>query len=370
MHTEMKVNSPILRMTVGVSPSGSISLDNEIRLLKVALLYADHAVLCSPGAFLLNNIGSIRNLNDVETLMAILPLLFQLEPSLEENWAPVLGLIGLMNGSRSQRRLIPSKIRNEFKQGIKNVHKHLNEIADMARLPSIEKAIKTGIIEIYQFTGEFGSDDMIVEYTQLLSEAVMSGHTYPLFDNMTSDLVRIGLKDEVLEASQYSINRGKQVQLASYLFNRLPLFEAASIDEILDIRKELQHPLIRFRAAMIDFSSEIKNAAWDKDFNLDAESVFIHKVEPAIQDIEDSIRSNSMISRIIQNISSNSLASGSLLAVMLNQFAASEMISAAAGIGTLAGITLAKTYKDRQRDLLTAEQNHLFFYYKLRQNLS
>lgn len=366
----MKVNSPILKMTIGVSPSGSISLDNEIRLLKVALLYADHAVLCSPGAFILNNIGTIRNLNDVETFMTILPSLVHLEPSLEANIAPILGFIGMMSGSRAQRRLIPLKIRNEFKQNIKNIHKKLNEIADRARLPSIEKAIKTGIIEIYQFNGEYSSDDMIIEYTELLSEAVMSGRTYPLFDNMTSNLVRAGLKEEVFEASQYAINRGKQAQLASYLFNRLPLFEAASIDEILDIRKELQRPLIRFRAAMIDFSSDIKNAAWDNDFNLDAENVFIQKVEPAIQDIEDSIRSNSIISRIVQNISRDSVASGSLLAVMLNQFAASEMVSAVVGIGTLAGITLTKTYKDSQRGLITAEQNHLFFYYKLRRNFS
>jgi hypothetical protein len=53
MNTNMKVDFPILRMTIGVyPPSGSISLDNAIRLLKVALLYADHVALCSPRVFL------------------------------------------------------------------------------------------------------------------------------------------------------------------------------------------------------------------------------------------------------------------------------------------------------------------------------
>ncbi len=36
-----------LHITIGVAPSSTATIENELRLIKAALLYADHAKLCS-----------------------------------------------------------------------------------------------------------------------------------------------------------------------------------------------------------------------------------------------------------------------------------------------------------------------------------
>ena len=65
------------------------------------------------------------------------------------------------------------------------------------------------------------------------------------------------------------------------------------MDEILSIRRELEGPLIRFRAAVTRFSDGMRAAGWDPEFVNEAEDVFVREVEPAVQEIEDTVRDSS-----------------------------------------------------------------------------
>ena len=69
------------------------------------------------------------------------------------------------------------------------------------------------------------------------------------------------------------------------LFDRLPVFDI-KMDELLDLRAELQRPLINFRAEMINLSRDIENASWDKDFSSDVQDVYQAKVEPTLLELE------------------------------------------------------------------------------------
>jgi hypothetical protein len=85
----------------------------------------------------------------------------------------------------------------------------------------------------------------VQEFVEIIKNALSNGSTYPLFDGQTGDLVRTGVKGGQIRVSQAGVARGKHSGLAARSLERLPVFEQASIKEILDIRQELEHPLTR-----------------------------------------------------------------------------------------------------------------------------
>ncbi|WP_164907508.1 hypothetical protein [Clostridium septicum] len=52
----------------------------------------------------------------------------------------------------------------------------------------------------------------------------------------------------------YSNSNIKNANVASDLILRLPVFENASVDEIIDIRRELDKYVNNFRGAIVDYS--------------------------------------------------------------------------------------------------------------------
>jgi hypothetical protein len=149
----------------------------------------------------------------------------------------------------------------------------------------------------------------------------------------------------------------------------------ASVDEIIDIRKEFSTPLIRFRSAIIGFSGEINNAPWDKDFPQDCERLFHKEVAPSILEIEEAMHSNNYLSALAQKTLEKPIAipAGTALAIAVSQVSSLPDIAVyAAGIGTAAGTaTIAyQAYIDWKQKTEKIEQNRLFFYYKTAKRLS
>ena len=93
--------------------------------------------------------------------------------------------------------------------------------------------------------GEF-VEDLFWEFFDLIAQAVADGATHPLFDQMSGDLLRIGVEAGVVSPSESGVARGRHSGLASDLLQRLPLFEKATVQDILAIRRELEGPLVRF----------------------------------------------------------------------------------------------------------------------------
>jgi hypothetical protein len=86
--------------------------------------------------------------------------------------------------------------------------------------------------------------------------------------------------------------RGRHAGLAAHIIERLPLFSNATVPEILEVRRELQEPLRRFRAGIARFSEQIKPAVWDADFTTEADILFVQEVEVAVLEIAEAVRSN------------------------------------------------------------------------------
>ncbi|MEW5931049.1 MAG: hypothetical protein AB1941_26595 [Gemmatimonadota bacterium] len=210
----------MLKMTIGVGPGGELALSNEIRLVKAALLYADRAILLSPTAYMIHSISSGRHLNDSATLVSLVPMLAQLDPSLREKLEGLEGMVKLLSLSRAQRCALPKQMRQEIEKQTAGLKKSLGEVRNVfasigkqAGLPALERALSSGIISLHSFETSHEMDDTIDQFTGALFKAVAQGETYPLFDEQVGGLVSSAIREGWVAASSSAVDRGKQVQL-------------------------------------------------------------------------------------------------------------------------------------------------------------
>jgi hypothetical protein len=167
------------------------------------------------------------------------------------------------------------------------------------------------------------------------------------------------------------VARGKYVGLAADLLQRLPLFEQATIEEVVDIRKELAQPLRHFRAAIRGYSETVRYAAWDRDFGTEAEQLFHQNVAPAVQEIEEAVRAQRYLSRYGRRATEPGRIGAAHFGVVLSTVAALVDISTTVyDIGADATVQAMATQREWGAERRKSEQNQLYFYYQAEQGLA
>jgi hypothetical protein len=388
-------------ITIGTHPSKEISLSQELRLLKAGLLYADHVKLYSLKASLLLMTKRVANVPLQQQLFiieSVAPFV-----STENSTNNVLQLKEIIKSISSKKHKTPqeiiilNKIETQLKNSWDKVKEMINKIEQESKIEELNRAIKAGLLDLHVFKGtdnddtaiqffieciaraskspklverltEYSdrNDEIIGEFVSGISEAVVNGSTYPLLDEEIGSLVSAEIREEVIKVSESAVNRAKHIGLAGKLLQKLPSFELASIDEIIDIRKDLEKPLIRFRSAMINYSEGVRSAPWDADFPSDAEQVFRRDVAPAIIEIEDEIKSNNYFKSLLKGIVDKPLVlpAGSAISLVLSNLSTlPDGISYTLGMGASVASIVYDAYGDWKQKKNVTEQNALYFYY-------
>jgi len=370
----------MLHFTVGTSPSSEVTLENDLQVLKAALLYADKVKLCSLTTSMLLSMLALRDLTpnqQIEFMESLVPVLVP-DPQKASDTLTFLQMfrhISTKKRPNKQELLLRAKFRPTFVKCWSELRETINDMLLKAGMGTLIDIAQSGALELHFFglSGQTDNKAMIQEYFEVLTKAISDGSTYPLFDAQAGDLIRLGLQEGKITVSDAGITRGKQSGLAARLLERLPLFEEASVDEILDIRRELERPLVRFRGAIIKFSEDIKTASWDQDFPFDADQVFQRDVEATILDIEDAVKANNYLAALTRKFAEKSLtvASGSALAMLMSHLSAvPDVVSQALGVSAASAVVAYDAYKDWEKKAQATEQNQLYFYYKAGQLLS
>lgn len=384
-----EIGQHALHITIGAAPQVSeeqgtqrISLENDLRLIKSALLYADHAKLVSIVSAALLEVASIGDVPKQKRW----DLLKQLQSYAndEESEGKLTILSAFYEEARRKRYSKKGRILlQKFEAALEDSWGEAAEFAVNAVREAggdgIIRAVESGLLEIHTFDDTLRRTSrteehrgFAIEYVKVVGESVSDVYTYPLFDEDTSEIIREGIKAGLIPVSEAAVSRAKESGLASDVLARLPLFDQATVREILDIRNELERPLKRFRSVMIEFSSRIKGTSWDEDFISDADQVFRREVEPAVLDIEEAIRVNSFIAELARKVVDTQvvLSGGSALALAVTTLGLPAIAALAIG-GAVGGSKAAyDAYVDWSKRNRETEQNQLFFYYRAGQLLS
>lgn len=376
----------MLHVTIGSMATNGINLEKDLRSVKTAILYADKAKLCSHVAALA---WSMNNFN-------VLPLgsqinLFEkylcrfLRNERDEDVKRVISTIRTATQKKHPGRnelLLISNAKKVMKQGWEAAAKNNFGLLSSNEVRALQKAVEAGLLEIHPFEHFKNTEAMfdtvfdetrygtqaepaLQEYIRVICDAMSDRNTYPLLDDWTGQLVKSGIELGLIKASLPVVEQGKQSALAADLFERLPVFDEATIEEVIDIRKELELPLIRFRGAVSGFSEKIKTAAWDADFSAEARNVFVKEVGPTVLDIEDRVKSTPSLAELVLKGLAVKGTAASLFSFFISQVAALEPLATLA-IGSAVGATSVVYEALREYQKLNREtgQNKLYFYYR------
>lgn len=364
-------------ITIGASPQSEINLENDLRLVKAALLYADRVTLCSLQSSMILTIQSVGNLSKDQQM----DLFESLVSSMVSDAVKVAAILKLLQVYRQVSRkkyrtrndiLLQRQVGVAIESGWADLKRTIDQITEQSGINGIVQSVEAGLLDLHIFQST-DTESQVAEFLEEVTRTVSDASTYPLFDTETGSLVQSSIREGKMAISPVSITRGKHVALAAHLLQRLPLFDFASIDEILDIRKELGKSLTRFRGAMMKFSEKIQSASWDKEFPIEAEESFYRDVAPAIVDIEEAVKANGYLDKLLRKFADKPLVvpTSSCMALVMSQFSSlPDIVSQAFGVG-LSSATIAydayREWRDKQREI---ERNGLFFYYRAGKALS
>ena len=379
-----------LHITIGSSPQTTatgqtpkIDLKNDLELVKAALLYGDSAKLCSPVSAALLDLVTLTDPPEEERLDLLRRIRSWglLDQDHNNKFDTILNFYEQAWRRRysAKGQMALRQFRSALNEVWQDLRLEIEKIMSAIGVDGIARAQESGLLEVYNFNSigermlKREDHDLAWEYVNTVSAAVSDGRTYPLFDELTKNIISAGIGAGLIPVSDFGVSRGKEVGLAAKLFHRLPLFPDATVKEVLDIRRELETPLRRFRQGMVGFSDNIQNAAWDKHFTLDAENIFNRDVAPAILELEEIAKTNSFLSALLSKAAERSMQFGGVVSgsVALSGLAVTMSNIPLAGVAALSiGPLLAaagigySAYKEWKSRSGSTEQNSLFFYYR------
>lgn len=364
-----------LDIVIGLGPNSSVSIDEELEYIKIALLYGDNITLVSPKSLLFLCVSSVLGMNERQTYRYFIDMIKSIETNeyKKEQYELIFQQYSTIKSKKhknTQELLLIRKIERELNVSIEEYKHKILEMFGEKNIVQFISAINTNRLVIdtlnIEENSEFFNDELINEFFKKVSDSVVSGDKYPIYNKATIDLLKSAINEGKIEVPKYINDNMKNANIASDLILRLPVFENASVDEIIDIRKELDKYVNNFRGAIVDYSEKIKSEPWTKDFESDIYNLFLREVNPQVMAIDEEVKANKILYKIIEKNLKNPISTGiPILGAMVTPISNFVNLSTAS---ILSGISLAGTsllaYKEWKERLSQIQQNQLFFYYK------
>lgn len=397
-----------LHISIGSSPQSQLTLQHDLNMVKAGLLYADNITLYSlqASAFMsITEAGALPHALQLRVIELVAPHL-----------APLDGgdvVSQVLRQSREKRYRTTREIvaQKQLEAMIDKQWPQIlqigQQVATQVELPQLEYAINQGLLKVHRFRGMdtqeasasffadcvikatnfkqqrkntnarhiHDTDAVIMEYLDLISSAVSSGQTFPLFDHSTGNLVRLSIEEKKMAVSDVMLQRSRHSPLAASLFDRLPLFPSATVEEVIDIRNELEKPLVNFRKGVVEYSDTIASAPWDEDFTAEADILFYERVAPSIQELGDILRTEASLAAFVLDSAKkiatiDTLGKSAALSIGLSTLSnLPEWVAMTLGVGLPIAAAVRETYKDWVKQRSAVERNSLYFYYRLKKYL-
>jgi hypothetical protein len=371
--------------TIAVYPDNK-SVDRDLYFIKAALLYADKVRLISPLTYLYVQLSDESNkLNEksaIRMIKKIMPLAKVCDTEIYNSSVPVLEQLEKIVYSKNYNSYPLVKkldLQRMLKKMTAGVNEKVSEFIGFEQCKELHTLIKNNQVAIEKFDSSIGDATTYgLEFFDKMRKSLNS--SYPLFDEASNDLMNAALNSNIVNLSDIEKRKIAHAGLADNYIQKLPSFEEASVDEIIDIKKELQPYVVRFRGKMLGFSSQINSMPWDKNFAPECQMLFDKDVAPAILEIEEKTKENTFVKNLGHQILGDEnawkTAGGICVSIaasgVIQSFTevASSDVSTYLTASTLAVPAVALTQKiynahtEYSTQKKSIEHSDLYFYYK------
>lgn len=365
--------------TVAVVPELT-SINKELQYIKSALLYADQIFLISPISYMYTQLSSQASTFDEKKIIRVLKYLFPLckdrDPkTYQDGMAMVNELSSIMFSKRY--KAIPMIKKIEFRSQLKSCIQQLDtkciELLGECQIRELNALLTSGKVVLKKFEHSLSDiDGTVSEFFIQLAKSIKS--SFPLFDETSNHLMKSAIEARVINLNESEKRKIIHAGVSDNLIQRLPSFDSASVDEILDIRKELNDPLVRFRSKVQAYSENIQAVPWNDDFENECSLLYYQEVAPAILEIDELTKEGSFVKNLGSKIISDGdfrrvaseLVIGIAAAGVIPSFAqtVSQDVAALTAGGLWATAKIAETYNEYKKKKRELTKKDLYFYYR------
>lgn len=250
---------------------GNPSLRGDVRLVKAALLYADEVELLGLSANMVHAIG----LAPGSKSLSLSELVDLVEATGNASLPPnIRDLLPVFEAVSKGELVLPDQLQEGAGQVAEFVT-HANELLGPAQTDilnstgaeELRPALASGILSVADLgvgmsdavaaaagTGT-NSDRAIQQWIDEIKVRLRDGCTRLLFDEGSGDLVQSMFDEGVIAPDKIGLRLADSAALGAGFVARLPALAEAPMDELLDLRAELDFPLTRYRGAMARFAA-------------------------------------------------------------------------------------------------------------------
>lgn len=371
--------------TIAVQPALT-TIDKELQYIKSALLYADKIILISPLAYMYTQLttggANFDERRIIKLLKWILPMCREREPDIYREGMDVVDQLSRLMYSKQYKSIPVLKkieLRNQLKGFMEEMDDSFIKMMGESQTAELNLLLKSGKLVLQKFEHNLADvNGCVSEYFGFLTKSVKT--SIPFFDEASNSLMRTAMNSKIISLSESEKKKITHAGLSDNLIQRLPSFDTASVDEIIDIRKGLDGPLIRFRSKVLSYAESIQSLPWDDDFEYECSMLYDKDVAPAVQEIDELSRENSFVRNLTGKIASDEKLWESVPGLVISVAAAgiipsfTDAISADTAIlatgGAWAAQKIVATYKEHQEKKREISKKDLFFYYKAGKRLS
>jgi hypothetical protein len=283
----------------------STTMENELQLVKAALLYGDRVRLVSPGAQYLAAVNAFTSSGPMEMALildenGVLNLDRSVRATFEECLRPTrINKKDLQKAGQLKRQL-----QHFAEDGLKDAMSTVGELFDSFQMTELLPAIQRGLVTIEEPRG-FSHRDALNQiltnqldidmdrYMGQLVELVSSSTTHTMIDTKLSEVVGplTSILDHLgFETNERTRSSATSASTAAALMSRLPIFPGATIDEVLELRDDIAPYTIEFRKTVDDASFQID--VLDEDFGNQVAELWRTKVAPAVQELRNEVNTS------------------------------------------------------------------------------
>lgn len=395
-----------MRFTIG-TVSSNLEFEETMRLIKSSLLYADeveligmieYAVFC----YIPNHIYNTKEIGELLKGISLLLKSIGAEGSKEilsqingisaqlEELSPILKK---KKNRTTQEILAQMQMEKAFKESKKTLLEGIETVLNTPGSMAIKALLNQKIISVHDYgSAQLCLDEMVGGYFANLLNSMRAHTSFPLFDKVSEGVIRSVVDTPFLDFGNTNPEVLRHAGVASNILMTLPTLEGASIDEILDFKKDNERSLIGFRQAIFKFSEAISSLPWDDDFQFECYKLYNTEVAPKVAELN----TLSSDASVIRNLGKRAVADaeirkaagfavGGIAATILSQTSLMEAMVALRDIilgvsllavspqianGFLKTIDLVNQSKDEVKKISRELQgNTMYYYYKASKDL-
>jgi hypothetical protein len=242
---------------------------------------------------------------------------------------------------------------------------------ERSKFMDLRPAIDAGILKLasgHTIHGTIAIQDLAGSWLTAVRSVLVDPERRLVLDDRSSEFAMQHL--DIAEINNLS-NRFADAEVGARLIARLPTFPAAPLDELLDLRADLNTSLARYRMATARFAKDLAMRDTGPDIRTEVEEYWATDVVGALADIREQMQDHGLVREVARSLSKDVrtlVLEGSAMYVGLNSLTSlNSWISSAAAVAApaiQAAITGARKSHDGR---LAARRHELYYLYAISQ---